>query len=545
MTDKCTYLSRIVRDAVRRSLLESVQSNNNAKRKKDDEYYTHIEDIDNEFVNGNYGEHFKGKSIYMPCANVGDAFWEYLTSKADEWGMNSVIALLYNPQNRKRPTNRPKSKDNTGRGTIVVYHKGEIKTYPAKDNGDFLGNTSSDIIKNKADIIMTNPKYSESGVAKLIRLCLDMGKKFLILGPYQAWTDKRIKKDVIDGNIWLGQIRNKTIKFMRPNNMPDSEVTISWFTNIGTPKDVSVLDKLSDYDENAQYEFDKTGKIMIINRGYKNIPRGYKGLMAVPPTFIKDYNPNEYEIVSVGDKVTRKNGHDVYHPVIIRRNIKESAYRKNIMESIFYHGTSSKNAKSIERNGGLNADLAIERIGGTTTDGGFSSAQGRNYLTSDPGNALRYALMSDGEDDVHVFAFYTTSDSEDSGFDEDEIGHYLYLYLNGEIDDLGFDKRYLKYLTKEELRGIKDGDFHYYTAAKKIIDRISEEEKSQIYDAKDKNGDFIFRNLTVRGHIIPTKHYTVRRPTQREYNEMMNYKKYGNRIMDNLRDYFFKNRKEV
>ena len=106
---------------------------------------------------------------------------------------------------------------------------------------------------------------------------------------------------------------------MRPNDIPDSRVTVSWYTNIGTPKNVSLIDNLSDYDSNGEYEFDKTGKIMIINGGHKNIPRGYKGLMAVLPPFIKDYNPNEYEIVSVGDKVVRKNGHEVYHPVIIRQ----------------------------------------------------------------------------------------------------------------------------------------------------------------------------------------------------------------------------------
>lgn len=319
MTDKRTYLSRIVRDAVRRSLLESVQSNLRAQRRKDDEYYTHIEDIDKEVVDGNYSKHFKGKSVYMPCANVGGAFWEYLTSKADEWGMKSVIALLYNPKDDERPTNRPKSKNNSGLGTVVVYRKGEIKTYPAKDNGDFLGVTSKDIIENKADIIMTNPKFSDSGVARLIRLCLDLGKQFLILGPYQAWTDNRIKQDIIDGNIWLGQLRNKTIKFMRPDNMPDSEVNVSWFTNIGTPKHVSLVDRLPEYDKGGKYEFDRSGKIMIINGGYKNIPKGYKGLMAVPPTFIKDYNPSEYEILSVGDKVVRQDGRSVYHPVIIRQ----------------------------------------------------------------------------------------------------------------------------------------------------------------------------------------------------------------------------------
>lgn len=223
--------------------------------------------------------------------------------------------------------------------------------------------------------------------------------------------------------------------------------------------------------------------------------------------------------------------------------ILKEVKRRIINEDFYYHGTSAKNANGIVRNG-LNSNMASERIGGNGS-GDFESAQGRSYMTSDPGNALRYALMSDGNDDVHVFDFNTSYNNPQAGFDEDEVGRYIYLYLNGKINNLGFNKNYLNLLTPEELQGIKRGEFKYYTAAKKIIDKITQDEKAQMYNARDNNNNFVFNNLTVKGNMQPQNHYTVKRPTPEQYQEMTNYQKYGNGVMDNLRNYYFKNRKRV
>lgn len=214
-----------------------------------------------------------------------------------------------------------------------------------------------------------------------------------------------------------------------------------------------------------------------------------------------------------------------------------------IMETMYYHGTSSANAGGIISNG-LNGGTPEELIGGSGEDG-FESANGRSYMTSDYGNALRYGLMSKGNDDVHVFGFDVSPDAEDTGLDEDELGHYLHQYLNGKINSLAFDKKYLSLLTRKELEGIKSGNFLAYAATKKLIDRLTRDEINRLVNSKDNNGNPLFRNLTVKGIYKPTSHYTVRRPNPEERDRMTNYRKYGDKTMEYMRDYYMKNRKQM
>lgn len=212
-----------------------------------------------------------------------------------------------------------------------------------------------------------------------------------------------------------------------------------------------------------------------------------------------------------------------------------------LMEVMYYHGTSSANAGGIVNNG-LDSRHAVERIGGSGE--GFESAAGRSYVTSDYGNAMRYGLMSDGDDDVHVFGFDVTPDGDGVGLDEDEVGSYLYMYLNGRLcDGLAFDRKYLSLLSPEELKGIKSGSFRAYAATKKLIDRLTPEEVHRMLNARNKNGNPIFRNLTVSGNHKPVSHYTVRRPNEDERDRMYNYRKYGDKTMEYMRDYYMKNRK--
>ena len=64
-------------------------------------------------------------------------------------------------------------------------------------------------------------------------------------------------------------------------------------------------------------------------------------------------------------------------------------------------------------------------------------------------------------------------------------------------------------------------------------------------NARDKNGNPIFRNLTVSGNHKPVSHYTVRRPNEDERDRMYNYRKYGDKTMEYMRDYYMKNRKKL
>lgn len=54
---------------------------NRAKRVKNDEFYTKIEDIALEV--SKYSSYFQGKSVLCNCNDVGSAFWQYFHHGTD------------------------------------------------------------------------------------------------------------------------------------------------------------------------------------------------------------------------------------------------------------------------------------------------------------------------------------------------------------------------------------------------------------------------------------------------------------------------------
>ena len=122
-----------------------------AKKVKNDEFYTQIEDIALEVFK--YRSYFQGKSVLCNCNDVGSAFWQYFHNNFYELGLKNLIAVSYG-------TN----------ATKVEYKSSEIKLL---GNGDFGSKECIELL-NEADIVVTNPPFSLSENA-VKPLSLDMG----------------------------------------------------------------------------------------------------------------------------------------------------------------------------------------------------------------------------------------------------------------------------------------------------------------------------------------------------------------------------------
>lgn len=210
----------------------------------------------------------------------------------------------------------------------------------------------------------------------------------------------------------------------------------------------------------------------------------------------------------------------------------------------YFHGTSSYNADSLHKNG-LNSGSAIKNVGGSNS-GDFSSAPGRSYITKNQANAVRYGMMSKHPDGYgHVFEFEPDENTE-FGIDEDELGSFLYGYFNGKIKSLPFNPKLLDNLSTQEKQLIKKGDFRGFAACKKIIDRLSRYEIKALLNYTRDNGLPYFQNATTTANLKHTKHYRFKQPSKDEFDDMMNFQKYGDEgIMNNLNKYYLKNREEV
>ena len=68
----------------------------NAKRIKNDEFYTRYEDIEAEVME--YKEQFRDKVVYLPCddpAEKKSEFWSFFVANFESFGLKKLIATHY------------------------------------------------------------------------------------------------------------------------------------------------------------------------------------------------------------------------------------------------------------------------------------------------------------------------------------------------------------------------------------------------------------------------------------------------------------------
>ena len=188
---------------------------NKAKSVKNDEFYTQLPDIGNE-VN-HYKDHFRGKVVFCNCDDPAcSAFYCYFGLKkldggASEGnfahlGLTKLIATHYD-------ANKP---------TYKLEFDGEReKKTDLRENGDFRSAECVALLK-EADIVVTNPPFSL--FREYIAQLMEHGKKFLVIGNFNALNYKEIRPFVLNGQIWLGC--NSRMGFKQPgNSSPVQSVT--------------------------------------------------------------------------------------------------------------------------------------------------------------------------------------------------------------------------------------------------------------------------------------------------------------------------------
>ena len=147
---------------------ESIQNENNidgkgknknltkARNRKNDEFYTRLEDITSEMQH--YKQHFSGKVIYCPCDklfNVGRSnFGRYFLGKFHSLGIKKLICTQYNPNGFGIATEYDfekcgiKWEYNGEKADGDFIDESEIDTYFLKGDGSFDSPECREIMKN-------------------------------------------------------------------------------------------------------------------------------------------------------------------------------------------------------------------------------------------------------------------------------------------------------------------------------------------------------------------------------------------------------------
>ena len=257
----------------------------NAKKAKNDEFYTLIEDVEKEV--SQYKDQFKDKVIYCNCDDYKwSNFYKYFKDHFKEYKLKRLIASCLT-------------------GNYASYD-GNVETTGQLQNGDFRGEESIELLKT-ADIIVSNPAFSlfREYVAQLIKY----NKKFLIVGNQNAITYKEVFPLIKEHKIWLGNRKMSPWEFRLPKTATEYKRiddngekyatlgAVCWFTNLPVKRSDEKITLVKtynpkDYPKYDNYDAIEVGKVV-------DIPKNYNGVMGVPISFLDKYNPKQFEIVGL------------------------------------------------------------------------------------------------------------------------------------------------------------------------------------------------------------------------------------------------------
>ena len=322
----------------------------NAKKVKNDEFYTQYIDIQKEIEA--YLEYnpdvFRDKVVYCNCDDPFESnFFRYFVLNFNKLGLKQLITTSYKPSpvantqlglfgdDKTLTKSKGRPKINANKFIINEVHDidgdGEFNLKdvakqlkankhnewtPLEGDGDFRSDECIKLLK-QSDIVITNPPFSL--FRQYVKQLSDYNKKFVIIGNINAITYKEIFPLIKNNKLWLGQsISSGDREFIVPHyifkeigNWRTDEngvhyarvMGVRWFTNLDHGRRHKPLPLMTQADiikfstKKTSKKYDNYNAIEISL--VKTIPSDYDGIMGVPISFLDKYNPDQFEIVGM------------------------------------------------------------------------------------------------------------------------------------------------------------------------------------------------------------------------------------------------------
>lgn len=331
----------------------------NAKRAKNDEFYTQYADIQKEIeAYLDYDKNvFRGKVVYCNCDDPYESnFFRYFVLKFKKLGLKQLITTSYKPSpvantqlslfgnDKTLPKSKGRPKINANKFIInevrdldgdgdfdlqdIAEQLRENKHNewtPLEGDGDFRSDECIELLE-QSDIVVTNPPFSL--FREYAKQLMEYRKKFVIIGNMNAITYKEIFPLIKDNKLWLGATGNGSdMVFAVPNGFEIAESDkrkaarlgyVGNYTRLGNSCWFTCLDHgrrhqplpLMTMEENLKYSRHKEIKGKKAYDKYDNydaievpftdsIPSDYDGVMGVPISFLDKYNPDQFEIKGI------------------------------------------------------------------------------------------------------------------------------------------------------------------------------------------------------------------------------------------------------
>lgn len=302
-------------------------------RNSADEFYTQLVDIEAEARH--YRAQFTGKTVLCNCDDPWESnFFRYFALNFAHLGLRKLIATSYAGSpisgqqlplfamaglQKVRPvrdvfkveiTGVPDSNDDGAVDLLdveaLLRHDANTVT-PLEGDGDFRSKEALDLL-DEADVVVTNPPWSL--IREYVPLLIERGKKFLILGDQNFVTYREIFREVVANRLWLGYNNGGTKWFRVPDDyqiktkerqkIVDGVQYFSmgragWLTNLDTTKRHEPLIMYRRYTPEDYPTYTNYPAIHV--QKVSEIPMDYDHEMAVPVTFLNNYNPAQFAII--------------------------------------------------------------------------------------------------------------------------------------------------------------------------------------------------------------------------------------------------------
>ena len=331
---------------------------NQAKKTKNDEFYTQLTDIQKELAH--YKDQLKGKIIFCNCDDPYESnFFKYFAMNFNTLWLKRLIATCYIGSSIANKELSLFAHETSENKTTKVPHKIVINEVVDENNdtaidlqdviisltnnkrntltrlngnGDFRSAECIELLK-EADIVVTNPPFSL--FREYIAQLMEYKKKFLIIGNKNAITYKEIFKYIKENKLFTGyramtggmwftinadwENYDKVINWEKLKNVPSC-----WFTNLDVAKHHEFITLYKKYLFEEFPKYDNCDAIEVSK--VVDIPMDYEWIMWVPITFIDKYNPEQFEILWLDDPTVERrwrwpdlNGKPIYRRIIIKR----------------------------------------------------------------------------------------------------------------------------------------------------------------------------------------------------------------------------------
>ena len=253
---------------------------------QDDEFYTRLDDIEQELTH--YFKFLRGKVIYCNCDNPYKSnFVKYFLDHFEEIQIKHLFATNYAEQSLFEDSEEIPY-------FLSASNKSNVEVKQLSENGDFQSLECIDILK-ESDVVITNPPFSL--FREFVSLMEQYHKQYLIIGNKNALGYVEVFNLFKSNNLRLGYSKIKGFN-LPSEEQKDMRNLCKWFTTLPVKKTVHPITLKCSYSPDKYFHYENFDAIEV-NKS-KDIPYDYFGVMGVPVSFLVNYNPNQFKLLGMG-----------------------------------------------------------------------------------------------------------------------------------------------------------------------------------------------------------------------------------------------------